>query len=257
VMGTSTYYARAFSQDLRDHFELIFVDSRHFMPSSQPTKEELQSLTLETFADDLEAVRTQLAIDEWTVLGHSLHAQIALAYASKYPDRTSRLVLVAGVPFSFAELAKIQETFWNENASQERKEHHTANRTAIEGALAAAAEGRRFVVDYIGNAALYWADPSYDSTPLWEGVETGPAFGRLGEVVLSRAEAELALESIEAPMLLMLGQLDYAIPHVAWEEIISDLPSLTYVLLPEDSHNPQTEAPARFDRQLIDWMSGD
>jgi proline iminopeptidase len=257
VMGSSTYYARAFSQNLREHFELIFVDTRNMLSSYQPTEEELESLTLETFADDLESVRTQLEIDEWTVLGHSIQAQIALTYASKYPERTSRLVLVAGVPFSIAEVMEIQEVFWNEHASPERKELHAANRSAIESALAAAPEGRRFVVDYVGNAALFWADPTYDSTPLWEGVETGPAFGRLAEVVLSRSEARSVLESIEMPTLLVLGQLDFGIPHVAWDEIRSDLPSLTYVLLPEDGHNPQTEAPDRFDRQLIDWMDGD
>ena len=31
---------------------------------------------------------------------------------------------------------------------------------------------------------------------------------------------------------------------------------MTYVLLPDDSHNPQTKAPERLDRQLIDWMDG-
>ena len=133
VIGSSTYYPRAFSPALREYFELIFVDSRHFIPSYQPTEKELESLTLETFADDIEALRTHLAIDKWTVLGHSVHAQIALAYATKYPERTSHLVLVAGVPYSFAELGEVQENFWNKHASQKRKERHAANRSAIRG----------------------------------------------------------------------------------------------------------------------------
>ncbi len=255
VIGSSTYYPRAFSPALREHFELIFVDSRHFIPSYQPTEKELESLTLETFADDIEALRTHLAIDKWTVLGHSVHAQLALAYATKYPERTSHLVLVAGVPYSFAELGEVQENFWNKYASQKRKERHAANRSAIESALVAAPESRRFPVDYIGNAAQFWAEPTYDSTPLWEGVETGPAFDRLFEIVPSRAQVKLILAGIDTPTLLILGQLDFAIPHLAWEDVIGDLPSLTYVLLDEDSHNPQTEAPERFDRELINWLS--
>lgn len=63
VIGSSTYYPRAFSPALREHFELIFVDSRHFIPSYQPTEKELESLTLETFADDIEALRTHLRLD--------------------------------------------------------------------------------------------------------------------------------------------------------------------------------------------------
>lgn len=255
VIGSSAYHPRAFSPALRKHFELVFVDSRHFIPSYQPSEEELESLTLETFADDIEALRAHLEIGKWAVLGHSVHTQIALAYARKYPERTSHLVLVAGVPYSFAELGEVQENFWNEHASQDRKERHAANRSSIENALAAAPESRRFAVDYIGNAAQFWADPAYDSTSLWEGVETGAAFGRLFELVPSRAQVRPILESIDTPTLLILGQLDYAIPHVAWEELIGDLPYLTYVLLENDSHNPQTEAPERFDRELIDWMS--
>jgi len=254
VIGSSRFYSRAFSPALREHFEMIFVDSRHFIPSYQPTGEELESLTLETFADDVEALRVHLGIDRWVVLGHSVHAQIALAYASKYPQRTSHLVLVAGMPYSWAELEGVFERFWEENASPERKERHAANRRAIESALAAAPEGRRGVVGYIGDAAYCWADPTYDSTPLWEGVEFGSAVHSLSGSLFSRSQVRLILEGIDLPTLLILGRLDYSIPYVAWEEVIEDLSSLTYVLLEEDSHNPQTEAPERFDRELVEWL---
>lgn len=46
-----------------------------------------------------------------------------------------------------------------------------------------------------------------------------------------------------------------AIPHPAWEELIADLPYLTFVLLDKDGHNRKTEAPERFDRELIQWLS--
>ena len=57
----------------------------------------------------------------------------------------------------------------------------------MESEIAAAPASRRFAVNYVANAARWWADPAYDSTPLWEGVEVGPAFGRLVELVPSRA----------------------------------------------------------------------
>ena len=254
VIGISTYYPRAFSIKLRQKFELIFVDSRHFVPSYRPADEELDSITFETLADDVEAIRFHLGIDKWIVLGHSFQGQIALAYVKKYPGRTSRLVLVAGVPYSLAELGEVSENFWNKHASQERKQQHVANRSAIDSALAAAPQSRHFAVNYIGDAARYWADPKYDSTPLWKDVETGAAFGPLVERLPSRVEARSILEDLKTPTLLILGRLDYTIPHVAWEEIIGDLPHLTYVLLENESHNPQTESPERFDHELINWL---
>jgi proline iminopeptidase len=245
---------RAFSPVLRETFELIFVDSRHFIPSYQPSEEELQGFTLATFADDVEALRIHLGIDKWTVLGHSLQGQIALEYARRYPGHTSHLVLVAAVPYSMNEFGEIVDRFWEEEASVERKERHVANRSAMEGEIAAATASRRFVTNYIADAARWWADPTYDSTPLWEGVETGPAFGGLLGLLPSKAQARSTLEHLDMPTLLILGRLDYGIPHVVWEDLIVDLPNVSYVLLEEDSHNPQTESPERFDPELINWM---
>ncbi len=254
VIGSSMYYPRAFSAGLREHFELIFVDSRHFIPSYKPSEQELESLTLDTFADDVEALRSHLAIDKWVVLGHSIQAQIALAYARKYPNRTSRLVLVAGRPYGGPEFDEIRDRFWDQDASVHRKQRHAANRSSMESAIASAPPARRFALNYIANAARWWADPTYDSTPLWEGVETGSAFQALPRALPSRAQTRAILESIEMPTMLILGKLDYGIPHVAWEELIQGLPALTYILLPEDAHNPQTESPERFDPELINWF---
>ena len=254
VVGISKHYSRAFSKTLRDAFDLVFADSRHFVPTYQPSEEELDSVTLETLADDLDAMRAHFGFDEWVVLGHSFQAQIALAYANKYPERTSHLVLVAGVPYAFSEFADTSERFWDEHASPQRKRIHVANREAIESALKAAPSSRQFTVNYIGDAARFWVDPSYDSTPLWEGIETSPVFDRVFVKLPSRAEARMLLENLQMPTLLVLGKLDYAIPHVVWEEIIHDLPHLTYVLLENHGHNPQAEFPEQFDLQVIGWL---
>jgi proline iminopeptidase len=254
VIGSSVFYSRAFSPALRRHFEMVFVDSRHFIPSYLPSQEERAGLTMETFADDVEALRAHLGIERWAVLGHSVHAQIALAYA-KYPRRTSHLAMVAGMPYSWAELEPLFEEFWEENASPERKACHAANRRAMEEATAAAPEGRKDVLEYVANAAYYWVDPTYDSTWLWEGVEFGPAYDSLSACVPSRVGAREILETIDTPTLVVLGELDYAIPHVAWEEIIEGLPNVTYVLMDAAGHNPQTEAAERLDRVLVGWLT--
>lgn len=59
------------------------------------------------------------------------------------------------------------------------------------------------------------------------------------------------MERVQAPTLLVLGKLDFAVPYTAWEELIEGVESVDYVLLPEDSHNPQTE----FDPILIEGFA--
>jgi proline iminopeptidase len=98
VIGSAIHYQKAFLHRLRQHVDLIFADGRHVVPSYAPASDALQRLTLDTFADDVEVIRPHVGVDRMAVLGHSVHAQIALAYARKYAHRTSHRILIGGVP---------------------------------------------------------------------------------------------------------------------------------------------------------------
>ena len=254
IIGSASYYQNTCAHRLRQHCDLIFADARHVVPRYAPASEALQRLTLDTFADDVEAVRQQVGVDRMAVLGHSVHAQMALAYARKYAHRTSHLILVGGVPYAFAEFAEEAARFWQEHASPARKAILETNVKDLDARLAAAPATRSFAVTYRAHGPLYWADPAYDAAPLLEGLENGPAFDRLFALVPSRAEVRQSLEQVRVPSLLVLGRLDFAVPYTVWEELITGLTHFKYVLLQEDSHNPHAESPERFDTELIAWL---
>jgi proline iminopeptidase len=254
VIGSASYYQKTFSHRLRQHFDLIFADARHVVPSYAPVSEALQRLTLDTFADDVEAVRQHVGIDRMAVLGHSVHAQIALAYARKYAHRTSHLILVGGIPYAFAEFAEEAARFWQEHASPERKALLETNVKALDARLAAAPATRSFAVTYRAHGPLYWANPVYDAASVLKGLENGPAFDRLFALVPSRAKVRRSLEHVRVPSLLVLGRLDFAVPYTVWEALIAGLQHFTYVLLQGASHNPHAESPERFDTELIAWL---
>ena len=254
VIGSSTYYPRAFSATLRDHLDLIFADGRHFSPSYAPGESELQSLSLETWTNDVEALRVSLGIDQWIVIGHSIQAQIALDYARKFPNAVDRLVLIAGVPYSGGDIDQALSDLWDSQASQRRKTQHEVNIRGLEEKLAAAPAGRQFVVNYVAKAALFWADPGYDSTPLWDGVQTSPAFAKLAQSVPEQSDVKEKLENLETSTLVVVGKHDYGVPYTAWEALVANNSAITYVLMEQDSHNPQTESPDRFDPILLDWL---
>ena len=65
IVGSATYYPKAFSRRLRDDFDLIFADSRHFVPSYVPDPEPAAPLTLDRIAEDVDVVREQLGVDRW------------------------------------------------------------------------------------------------------------------------------------------------------------------------------------------------
>lgn len=254
VLGSSVYSPKAYSARLRDHFEMVFVDGRHFVPDYQPDDATLAAIDLETFAEDVEAVRLALGYESISVVGHSVHGQIAMAYADNYPAATDRVVLVAPVPFN--PRGELNDQVWRELADEHRRSVMEARSATLDEVMADVPPARRWAERYVHRSPLYWADPEYDAAELFAGLETGPAFARLGGSVMSKAEARARLERITAPILLVLGKLDFIVPYTAWEELIDGLDNVDYVLLPEDSHNPQTEFPERFDPILIDWFGG-
>ena len=254
VLGSSVYYPKAYSEKLRDHFELVFVDGRHFVPGYQPGEKALAEIDLATFADEVEAVRQELGYGDITVLGHSIHGQIALEYADRYPTTTSRVVLVCPIPHS--ETAELKDQLWEELASENRRSVMADRLETLDEVMADIPPERQFAVKYLHRSPLYWVDPEYDAAAVFAGLESGPAFARLRASVTSRGEAMKRLRRVQAPILLILGRLDFAVPYTAWEELIEGVESIDYVLLPADSHNPQTEFPDRFDPVLIEWFEG-
>ncbi len=81
VVGSSIYYRRTFSAELRRHFTLIFVDLRHFAPTYVPT--DLQAITLDTYTRDIDQIRSASGYDKIAVVGHSVHGALAFEYARR------------------------------------------------------------------------------------------------------------------------------------------------------------------------------
>lgn len=252
ILGSSGFYSNAFSDNLKKHIELISVDLRHFIPSYTPSNPENLSLT--TWANDVEQIRKALGIEKINVLGHSVHSQIALEYAVKYPEHVKRLIFVAGAPY--VPFTEEEARFWNEEAGPVRKNVIAQNEAIKDSVLKNTSPGMRFAANYDLNAPKFWFDPHYDATHLLKYLETSPAaFGKLFQSVPSKEEAKQKLDNLNVPTLLILGKYDFAIPHTVWEEIIEDT-DIDYYLIENASHNPFAEEVSadEFDKIMLEWM---
>lgn len=259
VIGSSEYYSKAFSKDLKKRFDLIFIDSRHFVPDCTPKEEELDKIGLSTFSNDLEVIRKHLSLDKFGLIGHSIHAQIAIDYAVNYPNNVEKLIIIGGVPYSFSELGDLQTELWNSEANEERKSISTANNELLKEKIDSIPADRQFAVSYHYNAPQYWANPKYDASRLLDGLRTCPeALGKLFMSVPLKSEVAQKLNRLSVPTIVILGKLDFVIPYKAWEELINDKTNIEYVLMENASHNPHTEESTQpdFDKHLIDWING-
>src|SRR5215211_5477642 len=94
--GFSMSYLAADLETLAARHVLIFYDQRGTGRSTLVT--DSTSLDGQRFAEDLEAVRTHFGVQRLTLLGHSWGGGVAALYASRYPERVGRLLLVDAIP---------------------------------------------------------------------------------------------------------------------------------------------------------------
>jgi proline iminopeptidase len=72
-------------------FTLIFYDHRC---NGRSAGAPVSFMTFENLTADAEALRQELGIERWAVLGHSFGGHVALEYALRYPASLSHLVLL-------------------------------------------------------------------------------------------------------------------------------------------------------------------
>ena len=106
----SGYLQRAFSS-LAEHFRLVFIDTRGSGLSGRP--DDATHMRSVDMANDLEALRVHLGLSEISILGHSNSGAIALAYAARYPDRVSKLVLIDSQVLGLSAVADTQRILQN------------------------------------------------------------------------------------------------------------------------------------------------
>jgi proline iminopeptidase len=76
---------------LADRHTLIWYDHRC---NGRSDGAPVTSMTWDNLAADADALREELGLDRWAVLGHSFGGHVALEYALRYPERVSHLVLL-------------------------------------------------------------------------------------------------------------------------------------------------------------------
>lgn len=75
---------------------LIFYDQRGSGRSSLNV--DTLTMTMDTFVEDLEGIRTSFKLGRMNLLGHSWGGLVAMFYAIKYPENLNSLILVNSTP---------------------------------------------------------------------------------------------------------------------------------------------------------------
>lgn len=93
--------------------QLVCDDTRSFVPASENHTES--DFAIDKLVQDIDAMQVFLGADKVILIGHSIHAFVAMEYARAFPDRVSHLVLIASSPIAGPEIHKEADRYFEES----------------------------------------------------------------------------------------------------------------------------------------------
>ncbi len=229
---------------LGDVAELIYVD----VPGNGRSPACSPQQTLEQVADALDALRAELGIERWTVLGNSYGAIISLVYALRHARSIESILPVGGAP-SFEHAPQVLGTL-------ERRGQPEAA-AALMAALGAPAPDDAYFADVWQKVLpLYfhaWQPRYWDAFAQTRWSAAG--YNR-GNELLATYNIRGELPRIEVPALVISGDDDFIMPAETCGAVLaSGIPNAQHVIIAESGHFPFLEQPAAFDRAVRGWLA--
>jgi proline iminopeptidase len=246
--GIPHEYFHPMLSNLSKYAKLVYFDRRADMQSKQ-NPEKMASVS--EMADDIDALREKLGLDQVTLLGHSFGGAIALNYALRYPDNVKRLLLVSAS-------ATIENPAESEKRivatlSPEEQAAYGSNEGGTGAAQPCERVRRRYAVlypHYFHKLVPYEFD---------RGVYTVyyDALARKLALASDRGvtDVRLQLGEITAPVLVVAGRHDLMTTMEQSAELASGLPRSKFVVMDQSAHFPFFEENYLFTEWVRRFMS--
>jgi proline iminopeptidase len=243
--------------------KLVFIDERGSGRSSG--LEDASGYTVENMVEDVEAVRTALNLGKINLLGHSYGGVLAQAYALKYQQNLSHLILCS----TFHSTKQLNDVFQKQLAAMSPELRGRIEKMEKAGLFGHGKdyEKNRYTAEYMQAAwgegyfpYLYQKhpDPNYD--PGFAGtswVLYREMWGSHGEFVvdgnLVSVEYGDRLGTITVPTLITVGDHDECDPSIA-QDMQAKIPGSKLVILPESGHMTFVDQPALFIKSVDEFV---
>jgi len=252
----SGYLQRAFSS-LAKHLRLVFIDTRGSGLSGRPV--DPMRMGSVDMANDLEALRMHLGLSEISILGHSNSGAIALAYAARYTDRVSKLVLIDSQVLGLSADADTQGILENRATDPRFKEAARIVSTFFTGQMNPAKSDESLEAFIAQVLPLFLHSPE-KSLPLAKEQLSGPisSYAFVSQYAADAAfpiDQTQSLGAIRAKVLIMVGRHDYICPVALSERLHQGIPESQLVIFEESGHLPWLEEPNAFFAELERFLT--
>lgn len=197
---------------------------------------------------ELYRVLEETGIRRATFVGCSLGGETILDVALQHPEMVSRLIVVSTAPGGFEMQGEPPPHLMEMLAAVERGDLALASelhmRIWVDGPLRQAEE----VDAHVRQRALEMSRDALVKRS-W-GLALGPAPDPLDPPAVQK------LDQIQAPTLIVAGELDHPEILRAAEVMASIIPGAQKAIIPECAHLPNMEKPAEFNKTVLDFLGG-
>lgn len=226
---------------LAEHCMMISYDTRGSGGSERPARAE--DATLANMVEDLEELRRQLGLETFALMGHSHGGSIALAYAARYGQQLSQLILL-DTPVNDAGVgADLERTLPQLAAREETAQAATVFMSEL--ASITTDEEMAAVLEQI--MPLYFADVA-KSAPIGLAVRACPpsswAYRAISHEGLFDVGDQLAAWSV--PTLVVVGRHDFICSPAQAQQLHERIGSSQLVIFEQSGHFPWLEEPDAF-----------
>jgi proline iminopeptidase len=265
--GQSHDYFLPYLLPLARSHRLIFIDERGSGRSQR--LQDVSLYTVENMVEDVEDVRAALNLGKISLLGHSCGGVIAEAYALKYQQNLSHLILNS----TFPSTKQMNEVLAREKAQMSPAKLKRLNELERAGLFGKgeAWEHGRYPAEYENLAwgpgyfpFLYGARPDSNYDPATGNAPTNwelyrAMWGEHGEFVidgnLKSVEYLDRLPTIHVPTLVMAGDHDECDPSLG-REMHEKIAGSELVILPNSGHMNFVDQPDLWQKSVEDFLSG-
>ena len=232
---------------------LVLLDTRGTGMSEVPA--DPAQLRFDRMADDVDALRRHLGLDQVDVLGHSAGTLLAQTWASRHASHVRSLVLVTPV-------AVLQGGSRSDAAAIRASRSHEpwyADAAAAEAALADAGPAERQALVRAFRPFYYarWDERTQAhaaSADRQSNRRAEEAF-RLGAEDVDVTAVERGLRDVTAPVLVLGCALDGATGVEAVHQVAASFPAARTVVLDDAGHFPWVDQPEAFSSAVAEFLA--
>lgn len=251
--GDAATYLRPVAAPLTSDYRCILFDQRGTGRSLLHQLNE-ETLALERLYADLEQMRATLDVEQFTIIGHSWGAMLALYFAMHFPHRVKKMILIGCGPLdaegsAVAAANSLKPLTMAERAELERLSTLRKAAHADEDWVAV----KQYHIESVRLRARAWffsAEVAAQFAKTWANTYSlNPVVHQLVNQASKSVEVWGHIGHISAPTLVIYGYQDFE-PITQAYRLKEEMPDVTVRLINRAGHDVWLEQPEALEREI-------